>query len=71
MEEFITAVKDKWPTCLVQVIKSCLCVTIQFEDFSNDHCFDLLEKNKYKILCFNDDIQGYVNFLFSFCNMVK
>lgn len=47
VEEFMMAVKDKWPDCLVQ-----------FEDFSNDHCFDLLKKYKNRHLCFNDDIQG-------------
>eukprot|EP01126_Amoeba_proteus_P064742 TRINITY_DN9095_c0_g1_i5.p1 TRINITY_DN9095_c0_g1~~TRINITY_DN9095_c0_g1_i5.p1 ORF type:complete len:389 (-),score=96.90 TRINITY_DN9095_c0_g1_i5:183-1187(-) len=45
--EFMTAVKDKWPNAI-----------IQFEDISNDHCFELL--NRYRDLqkCFNDDIQG-------------
>lgn len=47
VDEFLMAVKDKWPKCLVQ-----------FEDFSNNHCFDLLEKYRNKLLCFNDDIQG-------------
>ncbi|KAL0484832.1 malate dehydrogenase [Acrasis kona] len=46
-DEFLMAVKDKWPKCLVQ-----------FEDFSNDVCFELLEKYRNKLLCFNDDIQG-------------
>lgn len=47
VDEFLVAVRDKWPTALVQ-----------FEDFSNDHCFDLLDKYREKMLCFNDDIQG-------------
>jgi malate dehydrogenase (oxaloacetate-decarboxylating)(NADP+) len=47
LDEFLMAVKDKWPTALVQ-----------FEDFSNDHCFELLDKYRNKLLCFNDDIQG-------------
>ncbi|KAL6077186.1 NAD-dependent malic enzyme [Balamuthia mandrillaris] len=47
VDEFLMAVKDKWPECLVQ-----------FEDFSNDHCFDLLTKYRDRLLCFNDDIQG-------------
>jgi malic enzyme len=47
VDEFMAAVKDKWPHCLVQ-----------FEDFSNDHCFEILDKFRNKQLCFNDDIQG-------------
>lgn len=47
MNEFLMAVKDKWPNAL-----------LQFEDFSNDHCFDLLEQYRNRLLCFNDDIQG-------------
>lgn len=47
MDEFLMAVKDKWPSAL-----------IQFEDFSNDHCFDLLAAYENKCRCFNDDIQG-------------
>eukprot|EP01095_Lingulamoeba_sp_RSL-Kostka_P008893 TRINITY_DN302_c0_g4_i1.p1 TRINITY_DN302_c0_g4~~TRINITY_DN302_c0_g4_i1.p1 ORF type:complete len:564 (+),score=241.80 TRINITY_DN302_c0_g4_i1:22-1713(+) len=47
VEEFVEAVYDKWPNVLVQ-----------FEDFSNDHAFDLLDIYRNKHLCFNDDIQG-------------
>lgn len=47
VDEFMTAVYDKWPKILVQ-----------FEDFSNDHAFLLLERYRNKYLCFNDDIQG-------------
>ncbi|KAJ2071993.1 hypothetical protein GGH13_002993 [Coemansia sp. S155-1] len=31
---------------------------IQFEDFSTDHAFGLLEHWRHRALCFNDDIQG-------------
>jgi len=47
VDEFLMGAAEKWPNAL-----------IQFEDFSNDHCFDLLEKYRNKIRCFNDDIQG-------------
>lgn len=47
MSEFMSSVKKQWPNCLVQ-----------FEDFSNDVCFDLLDQYRDVQLCFNDDIQG-------------
>jgi len=47
LDEFLMAVKSKWPRCL-----------LQFEDFSNNHCFDLLERYRPRLRCFNDDIQG-------------
>merc|ERR1712137_868964 len=47
IDEFMEAVYDKWPKVLVQ-----------FEDFSNDHAFLLLDRYRKKYLCFNDDIQG-------------
>jgi len=60
-DEFIDSVHKKWPNCLVQ-----------FEDFSTDVAFDLLEKNRTKMCCFNDDIQGTGAVVLSgFINAVK
>ena len=47
VDEFIQAAKNRWPKVL-----------IQFEDFTNDHAFPLLENYRDNTLCFNDDIQG-------------
>ncbi|XQJ27303.1 malic enzyme, putative [Leishmania guyanensis] len=47
LDEFMEAVKSTWPSAVVQ-----------FEDFSNNHCFDMLERYQRKYRCFNDDIQG-------------
>eukprot|EP01089_Gocevia_fonbrunei_P000331 TRINITY_DN1034_c0_g1_i1.p1 TRINITY_DN1034_c0_g1~~TRINITY_DN1034_c0_g1_i1.p1 ORF type:complete len:571 (+),score=151.17 TRINITY_DN1034_c0_g1_i1:47-1759(+) len=47
VDEFMKAVTDKWPHVLVQ-----------FEDFSNEHAFGLLERYRKNYFCFNDDIQG-------------
>jgi len=46
-DEFLLAVKDKWPNAI-----------LQFEDISNDHCFELLQMYRHKLRAFNDDIQG-------------
>jgi len=53
--------QKKWPNCLVQ-----------FEDFSNDVCFDILDRYRNDFLCFNDDIQGTGAVVLSgFLNAVK
>ncbi len=47
VDEFVNAVQDRWPKAL-----------IQWEDFTNDHAFPILNKYREDVLCFNDDIQG-------------
>jgi malate dehydrogenase (oxaloacetate-decarboxylating)(NADP+) len=47
IDEFVEAIQDKYPKAL-----------IQFEDFTTDNAYKLLNKYKDKCLCFNDDIQG-------------
>jgi len=47
MDEFISAVQDKYPGVL-----------IQFEDFLTPNAYKLLETYRNKTLSFNDDIQG-------------
>jgi malate dehydrogenase (oxaloacetate-decarboxylating)(NADP+) len=47
VEEFMAAVRTRWPHVLVQ-----------FEDFSSDVAQPLLDMHRDKHLCFNDDIQG-------------
>ncbi|MFO7889082.1 MAG: NAD-dependent malic enzyme [bacterium] len=47
LDECISAIHNRWPKALVQ-----------FEDFTNDNAFRLLNRYRKKLLCFNDDIQG-------------
>ena len=47
VEEFISALQAWRPH-----------VVLQFEDFANHMAFDLLQKYRNRLCCFNDDIQG-------------
>mmetsp|Transcript_4762 Transcript_4762/g.12025 ORF Transcript_4762/g.12025 Transcript_4762/m.12025 type:complete len:687 (-) Transcript_4762:44-2104(-) len=47
VDEFIQAVKNRWPNALVQ-----------FEDFATEHAMPILQRHRKNVLCFNDDIQG-------------
>jgi malate dehydrogenase (oxaloacetate-decarboxylating) len=47
LDEIMQALTAKWPQAI-----------IQFEDFSNNHAYPLLEKYRNQYRCFNDDIQG-------------
>lgn len=47
VDEFMEAVRYRWPNVLVQ-----------FEDFNSSVAQSLLNKYRQKHLCFNDDIQG-------------
>lgn len=47
IEKFISGIKTKFPNIL-----------IQWEDFSRQNAFTILDKYRYKVLSFNDDIQG-------------
>ncbi|MCE2595265.1 NAD-dependent malic enzyme [Motilimonas cestriensis] len=47
VDEFIQAVKRRWPEVL-----------LQFEDFAQANATPLLQKYRNQLCCFNDDIQG-------------
>jgi malate dehydrogenase (oxaloacetate-decarboxylating)(NADP+) len=47
VDEFVQAVQEKYPKAL-----------IQFEDFVTKNAYEILNKYRDKVLCFNDDIQG-------------
>ncbi|KAL4430559.1 hypothetical protein ABPG77_005799 [Micractinium sp. CCAP 211/92] len=47
IDEFCKAVKTLWPNAL-----------LQFEDFETERAFEILRRQRSKLLCFNDDIQG-------------
>ena len=47
VDEFVQAATTRWPNVL-----------IQWEDFTNDKAFPILNRYRDKVLCFNDDIQG-------------
>ena len=47
IDEFMAAVKLRWPRALVQ-----------FEDFQSKYAIKLLQRYKKDYLMFNDDIQG-------------
>lgn len=47
VDEWMQAIRVRWPDTL-----------IQFEDFNNTSALPLLEKYRYRDLCFNDDIQS-------------
>jgi malate dehydrogenase (oxaloacetate-decarboxylating) len=47
VDKFVNAVQKKWPKAI-----------IQWEDFAKNVAFDVLQKYRHQIPCFNDDIQG-------------
>ena len=47
IEQFITAVKRRWPQAM-----------IQFEDFAQPNAMPILTRYREQVCCFNDDIQG-------------
>lgn len=47
VHELVCAIRSRWPSAL-----------LQWEDFSTSHALDLLERYRYEMPTFNDDIQG-------------
>ncbi|MBF6650864.1 NAD-dependent malic enzyme [Methylobacter sp. BlB1] len=47
VDKFVRAVQKKWPKAI-----------IQWEDFAKNVAFDVLQRYRNQIPCFNDDIQG-------------
>eukprot|EP00958_Prasinococcus_capsulatus_P000071 scaffold1_cov402-Prasinococcus_capsulatus_cf.AAC.71 len=47
VDEFMEAVKDKWPKCI-----------IQFEDFQTEYALKYLSRYRKDFIHFNDDVQG-------------
>ncbi|KAK2079325.1 hypothetical protein QBZ16_003016 [Prototheca wickerhamii] len=47
VDEFCEAVQRRWPNAL-----------LQFEDFETSKAFSILDRQRERLLCFNDDIQG-------------
>jgi len=47
VDEFVQSARKRWPRVL-----------IQWEDFTNDKAFPLLNRYRDQFACFNDDIQG-------------
>lgn len=64
IDQFIQAVKRRWPKVL-----------LQFEDFALDHATPLLQRYRDELCCFNDDVQGTaavaVGTLLSACSAKK
>ena len=47
VDQFIAAAQERWPGVL-----------IQFEDFAQPNAMPILQRQREKVCCFNDDIQG-------------
>jgi len=47
VDKFVAAVRSTWPKAI-----------IQWEDFTKDVAFDVLQRYREQVPCFNDDIQG-------------